>query len=132
MIGNVPSPINFLAACAWILLGVLSGTMQGLFFHNEDWLGGYGSWQRRMLRLGHISFFGLAFLDLAFLDSVAYLKLTPEAVRWTARLILVGMVSMPSVCYLSAYNKNFRHLFFIPVGSLLFGIGLFIYEAARR
>ena len=85
-----------------------------------------------MLRLGHISFFGLAFLDLAFLDSINYLKLTPSDFLWSARLILVGMVSMPSICYLSAVKKEFRHLFCIPVVSLLLAVGLFLFEALRK
>ena len=40
-----------------MLLGVLSGAIIGLFFHREDWMGGYGSYRRRLTRLGHISFF---------------------------------------------------------------------------
>ena len=54
--------LNLWAAWIGIALGLASGTIQGLFFAREDWLGGYGSWPRRMLRLGHISFFGIAFL----------------------------------------------------------------------
>lgn len=126
------APVNFYAAWVSILLGLLSGTLQGFFFHKEEWLGGYGSWRRRMLRLGHISFFGLAFLDLAFLDSINYLKLSPDNFVWSARLILVGMVSMPSVCYLSALKEGFRHLFFIPVVSLLFAVALFLYEVLQK
>lgn len=95
-------------------------------------MGGYGSWRRRMLRLGHISFFGLAFLDLAFLDSINYLKLSPQDCVWSSRLILIGMVSMPSVCYLSALKNEFRHLFFIPVASLLFAVGIFLFEALKK
>lgn len=126
------APINFYAAWVSIFLGLLSGTVQGLFFHKEEWLGGYGSWRRRMLRLGHISFFGLAFLDLAFLDSINYLKLSPQDFTWSSRLILIGMVSMPSVCYLSALKTEFRHLFFIPVVSLLFAVGIFLFEALNK
>ncbi len=126
------APINFYAAWVSIFLGLLSGTVQGLFFHKEEWLGGYGSWRRRMLRLGHISFFGLAFLDLAFLDSINYLKLSPQDCVWSSRLILIGMVSMPSVCYLSALKNEFRHLFFIPVASLLFAVGIFLFEALKK
>ena len=32
----------------------------------EDWLGGYGSFKRRLYRLAHISFFGLAIVNLMF------------------------------------------------------------------
>lgn len=37
-------PINVYFAWAWIILGLLTGTIQGIWFHPEDWMGGYGSW----------------------------------------------------------------------------------------
>ena len=49
-----------------MLLGVASGAVIGLFFHREEWAGGYGSYRRRMLRLGHISFFGIGILNFLF------------------------------------------------------------------
>ncbi len=58
--------LNLWVAWGGILLGLLSGIAQGLHFHKSDWLGGYGSWSRRMMRLGHVSFFGIALLNLAF------------------------------------------------------------------
>ena len=51
--------LNFYAAWIGILLGFVAGVVLGFFFHREDWLGGYHSWRRRMVRLGHISFFGI-------------------------------------------------------------------------
>ena len=45
---------NLWAAWIGIIAGMLSGAALGLFFHEESWLGGYGSWPRRLLRLGHI------------------------------------------------------------------------------
>ena len=48
--------------------GVLSGAVMGLLFHREDWLGGYGSRERRMVRLGHISFFGIGLINLFFCE----------------------------------------------------------------
>ena len=38
----------------------------GMFFHGENWLGGYASFKRRMYRLGHISFFGLGAVNMLF------------------------------------------------------------------
>ena len=42
--------INLWAAWIGILLGLASGTLQGLCFHRDNWLGGYGSWPRRLMR----------------------------------------------------------------------------------
>ena len=57
---------NVWAAWLGILAGALAGAVMGLMFHRDDWLGGYSSWRRRMLRLGHIAFFGIGLLNLAF------------------------------------------------------------------
>ncbi len=35
--------LNLFLAWLWILLGFVSGMVLGLFFHRENWLGGYGS-----------------------------------------------------------------------------------------
>jgi hypothetical protein len=58
--------LNILSGWIGICLGVFTGALFGPLFHKEDWLEGYSSWPRRMLRLGHISFFGLAFLNFMF------------------------------------------------------------------
>jgi len=58
--------INIQVAWVGFLLGCLAGAIPGLFFHNSDWLGGYASWQRRMIRLAHIAFFGIGFINLSF------------------------------------------------------------------
>ena len=64
---KIPSgQINLLLAWLLILLGFVSGMVLGLFFHRENWLGGYASFKRRMYRLGHISFFGLGAVNLLF------------------------------------------------------------------
>jgi hypothetical protein len=47
-------------------------------------------------------------------------------------LFLVGAATMPAVCYLSAFRQGFRHLFPIPVLSLIVGAGLFLYLGVIR
>lgn len=124
--------VNFYAAWIAILLGLISGTIQGLFFADENWLGGYSSWPRRMLRLGHISFFGLPLLDLALIMSADHLKLTEADMLWTERLMIGAMICMPSICYLSAYKKHFKNLFFIPVIFAIASVSIFIYKVGSR
>ncbi len=50
--------VNLYFAWVWMLAGMLSGAVIGLFFHRADWPGGFDSWRRRMVRLGHIAFLG--------------------------------------------------------------------------
>ena len=111
---------NLHAAWIGILLGSVAGALQGLFFRRDDWLGGYGSWRRRMFRLGHISFFGLAFINLAFALTVRTSGIE-EDVAWASRLFILGAITMPLLCYLSAFRDSARHLFFIPVLSVIVG-----------
>jgi hypothetical protein len=119
--------LNVWAAWIGIALGLVSGSVQGLFFARENWLGGYASWPRRMLRLGHISFFGIAFLNLAYANAIHLLVRAPTALLPSV-LLIAGAVLMPAVCYLAAWRKPLRHLFFLPVASLLGATSTFIVQ----
>jgi hypothetical protein len=119
--------INIHAAWIGFLLGFLAGAIPGLFFHNSDWLGGYASWQRRMIRLAHIAFFGIGFINLSFALTSRALGLDAGLAN-TSVLLIVGAVTMPSVCYLSAWKPAFRNLFFIPALSVIVGVALFVWR----
>jgi hypothetical protein len=114
---------------AWIafLLGSLAGAVMGLFFHGEIWLGGYGSWRRRMIRLGHIAFFGLGLINLAFALTINVFHMESGA-RLPSILLVIGAATMPLVCYLSAFKTYFRHLFFIPALATIGGIAAFTWR----
>jgi hypothetical protein len=117
--------LNLRAAWIGILLGMASGMIQGLFLQREDWLGGYASWPRRLLRLGHISFFGIAFLNLAYANTV-WLLGPASHVPAASILLVAGAALMPLVCYLAAWKKPLRHLFPLPALSLAGATLLFI------
>ena len=119
--------MNLYAAWIGLLLGVLSGIISGLFFHDESWLGGYATWPRRLIRLGHISLFGLGFINLAFFLTAQALEIR-SGLTASALLLLIGAATMPTVCYLAAFRKPFRHLFFVPVLSVGFGITIFLWR----
>jgi hypothetical protein len=122
---------NIYAAWIGILLGCLIGAVEGLFFHKEDWLGGYISWRRRMLRLGHISFFGLGLINLALVLTARALEIEKE-VYTPSILFIIGIVGMPILCYLSAIKSVYRHLFFIPTLSIIIGTGDFLLKIITR
>ncbi len=107
---------------AGMLLGVISGAVIGLCFHREEWMGGYGSYRRRLTRLGHISFFGLAFVNFCFAFTQSQLPLRSPWGTVAMVGLIVGAATMPAICFLSAWRKPFRHLFFIPVSGVLTGI----------
>ena len=119
--------INIHAAWIGFLLGCLAGAVPGLFFHDSDWLGGYASWQRRMIRLAHIAFFGIGFINLSFALTARALGLE-SGLEISSTLLIMGAAAMPMVCYLSAWKMGFRHLFFIPAMSVTFAIALFVWR----
>ena len=118
------SIVSNMFAIGWIgmLLGVVSGAIIGLFFHREDWMGGYSSFRRRLTRLGHISFFGLGFMNFFFAISHHIAGVAPAQAYAAAVSFTIGAATMPIFCFLCAWRKSFRHGFFIPV--LGVGVGI--------
>lgn len=119
--------INLLAAWAGILLGFLSGMALGMFFHREDWLGGYGSFKRRMYRLGHISFFGLGAVNLMFWLTATVSGLNGDAVVLASWAFIIGTLTMPLCCVLMAHFPSAHALFAVPVMSLIAGGAVMLY-----
>jgi hypothetical protein len=113
--------INLLAGWIGFLAGAVTGALMGLCFHRENWLGGYGSFPRRMIRLGHIACFGLGLINILFALTAATVP-AARAVSIASSLLVVAMITMPLNCFLTAWRKPFRHLFCIPAGSTLGGI----------
>ena len=121
----MPHALNFIAGWWLILVAFVSGAVIGLEFHREDFLGGYTSFPRRLLRLGHLALAALGMLNVVY-------GLSPVSTNaaWHASLagplLLGGALAMPLVCFLSAWRKSFRHLFFIPVMLLIAAVILII------
>ena len=117
---SVPN-VNLWACWLGFAAGVASGALIGMFFHEDQYAGGYGSWRRRMMRLGHIAFFGIGLLNLC----LAATTLFPgwgDVPAWAATSLAAAVVLMPAVCFLSAWRKGFRHLFALPVLATSAGI----------
>jgi hypothetical protein len=117
---------NLQFAWWWFLAGIVSGVVLGLGFHRDDWLGGYGSWRRRLTRLGHVAFFGTGLLNLAFAATAAGLAATadPAALRAASVLLLLGAAAMPPACFAAAWRRSLRPVFAVPVLALAAGIAI--------
>ena len=59
-------PVNWYVGWSLILAAFVSGAGIGLFFHREDFWGGYASFRRRIVRLGHIALAALGMLNVLF------------------------------------------------------------------
>jgi hypothetical protein len=110
--------LNTIVAWAGMTCGVVSGAIVGLRFSSEQWLGGYASWPRRMIRLGHIAVFGMGFLNLAYATTVGPLGWHGTTVMSVS--LALANLAMPAICFLSAWRKPLKALFFIPVLLIVF------------
>src|SRR5436305_11679858 len=109
-------PLNWYAGWGLILAAFVTGAGVGLFFHRDDFLGGYAAFRRRVLRLGHIALAALGMLNVLY-------GLTPQPsgppalpAQVASLGFIVGGIAMPAVCFLTAWRSGFRRLFFSPVG----------------
>lgn len=113
--------LNLVFAWLWICLGFASGLVLGCWFHREQWLGGYGSLKRRLYRLAHISLFGLGAVNLLFWLTCRHVGLPGPEAAIASWAYVVGGVTMPLCCLAMAHWPAARHLFAVPVLSLLTG-----------
>jgi len=116
----------------WILVlaGFVSGAAVGLRFHDEGFWGGYGSFRRRLVRLGHVACVALGMLNLLFALSPWPQPGTPAA-GFAAWALLAGGVGMPLVCFLTGWRRAFRHLFALPVVALVAGVLAIVIGASQ-
>lgn len=109
---------NWYAGWGLLIAAFTSGAVIGLFFQRPNWLGGYDSFPRRLLRLGHIAMAALGMANLLYSLSPWPLDGTLEATIASPSWI-VGGISMPIVCWLTAWKRWGHWLFGIPVTALI-------------
>ncbi len=110
--------VNWFFGWGLVLAGFIAGAGIGLFFEREDFRGGYGSFRRRIVRLGHVALVALGMLNVLFALSPWPRAGSVEG-RAAAVLLVVGGVTMPGVCFLTGWRKGLRRLFPIPVIALV-------------
>ena len=123
--------LNLILAWLWIVLGFAVGFFLGLNFHKERWLGGYAGFRRRLYRLAHISFFGLAGVNFLFYltaRSFTHASIPVTVASWG---FVLGAVTMPICCFVLAHRPRLRALFLIPVVSLITGGTLTLWEVIK-
>lgn len=109
--------LNWYFGWTSILTAFITGAGIGLFFYRDDFLGGYSSFRRRILRLGHIAQAALGMMNvIAGVDQLHRGIEYTQIGQWG---LVIGGITMPLVCFLSVWRPGCRHLFFIPVTALI-------------
>jgi hypothetical protein len=125
-----PMALHWYAGWSMVLAGLLVGSVLGCFFHREGFLGGYASFPRRLVRLGHIALIALGLVNVVLavaLRSDAAGELTTMA-SWP---LLVGSVSMPTMCFLTAFRPRLRFGFAVPILALVLAVVLLLIGGSR-
>lgn len=118
---DVPS-WNLVVGWSSMAAGVMSGAWIGLFVARDAWLGGYSSFRRRMLRLGHVACFGIGILNVLFALTVLAAPM-PHAAQVAGSVgFTVAALTMAPCCFLTAWRAEHRRLFPIPVTGAFTGV----------
>lgn len=124
----LPAVSNGLWKLGWamVLFGFASGAALGLGFHREGFLGGYGSFTRRLVRLGHVACVMLGVLSMLVAISPAG-ALDSQLAIVSRGIWCFGAVGMPLTCFVVAWKPTLRHLFAFPVTALIAAAGLTLF-----
>ncbi len=101
-----------------VLLAIGVGSWMGLQFQREDWLNGYGSLPRRMVRLAHVALAALGILNIEFGLTIRELALPPSIVNAASWALMFAAISMPLCCLAIARGSRRFGLFGVPVSAL--------------
>ena len=110
------------AVIGWWLMavGFASGAGMGLLAQDEQWLGGYTSRTRRLVRLGHIALVALGALNVFWPMTEAARTASPP-IPIVSGCFIVGGLTMGPVCFLTAWRWACRVLFVVPSTALIIG-----------
>ena len=109
---------NILFGWCWINIGFIMGMVMGMKFKNPDWLGGYASWERRMLRLSHVAFIFLSILNIVYGHELANVQMSETLKQLGSILIIIGAVGIPTIVFISAFYKKILYWLAIPIIAL--------------
>ena len=100
-----------------VMLGIAWGGVLGLGFQRADFLGGYHTFPRRLLRLGHVACVALGAANVFWSTlEVPEPYAGPGGLAWACAGAL-----MPACCALAALDPRFRHAFPLPVSAAACG-----------
>ena len=117
---SLAHPAHWTLGWSLVLAGFASGAALGLGFLSPEFLGGYSSPRRRLLRLGHIALVALGMLNVLF--ALAPVPVSGTTAASVASLgLAIGALSMPLACAFTAWRERLRVLFPVPVVALVAG-----------
>lgn len=125
-------------AIAWISLsiGALSGLFLGLWSFGgpipvPEMIGDYDTLPRRLLRLGHIAFFGLGILNLLLARQVSLSSMSDASARQALMAMNFGNILLPLSLIAAAFFEPLKYFMSVPALSVAFALSTTARTAVR-
>lgn len=128
---------NRLVAWASIVAGAATGLVMGLWSFDgpapvPQWIGDYETTARRLIRLGHIAFFGLGILNLALARELPRLSLKEWLARTAARCMNFGNVFLPITLFAAGVYQPLKYLLPFPAVSVFVALAIVAYGVSTQ
>lgn len=123
---NNVSKINIIFGWCWLFLGIIGAMWLGLYAFTPDWLGGYISLSRRLLRLAHVAVMALSLTNILYGLCLDRTGLTLRLKRIGSFTMIITAIGMPFACLASIYKSSFEIFFSIPVISFCLAVIIMI------
>jgi len=117
-----------------LVFGAGSGLLLGLWSFDGPvptpaWLGDYGDTARRLVRLGHIAFFGLGMLNVLIARELPRLVLDKGVKRIASRAMNFGNIFLPLTLFAAGAYHPLKYLMPVPAISVFVALCLVAYGA---
>ena len=120
---------NITFGFTWLCVGLLMGAPMALSFLRPDWLGGYGSMDRRLLRLSHVAFIMLSLLNVIYGYAMKTGAVQPSWQSVISLNLVLGAILLPLVLLAGVWIR--RALWLLPVPFLQIFVAALFAAAGR-
>ncbi len=137
MVSEIRVGGNFAIGWTSLAVGALVGMVLGLWsfdgpFPVPGWIGAYDSTPRRLLRLGHIAFFGLGILNILLAHHMSHFRLGTGSRRTASICMNFGNVFLPLTLIAASIYLPLKYLMTIPATSVSVALALAAIGACGR
>ena len=133
--------INIAFGWAWMCLGFIMGMVMGTrveqfgvntLKRGPDWLGGYESVPRRLLRLSHVAFIMLPLLNIVFGQHIDAALVSFEWKRLASGSMIFGAIGVPLLCLTAAFYRPAKLFLGVPATAVLVANAIIAYGYAAQ
>jgi hypothetical protein len=117
-----------------LTLGVFSGLILGLWSFDgpvqvPNWIGNYEDTSRRLLRMGHISLFGVGILNILLAREFPWAALGKKGTGTAMTCMTFGNVFLPTLLFGAAIYRPIKYLLPFPALSIFVALSLAAHAA---